>query len=128
MDSQKNGVKIDSSENPVIPKSQPGCSLFTAIPVEIRHIIYRHLLVTLDTIERAHKHLGSKDTALIDNYQPIPHIDAAVLRTCRLVYSEALPILYGQNTFGFSSANAIRSFQSKSLIGYPLGKSFLLRL
>ena len=40
----------------------------------------------------------------------------------RVVYSEALPILYGHNTFAFASANAIRSFQSKSLIGYPLGR------
>lgn len=39
-----------------------------------------------------------------------------------MIYSEALPILYGQNAFEFSSANAIRSFQSKSLIGYPLGR------
>lgn len=84
-------------------------------------MIYRELLTNLDPIEKAHKHLGSKDTALLDNYRPIPHIDAALLRTCRLIYSEALPILYGQNTFEFSSANSIRSFQSKSLIGYPLG-------
>jgi hypothetical protein len=85
-------------------------------------MIYRRLLMIPDPIEKAHKHLGSKDTALLDNYNPIPHIDAAILRTCRLVYSEALPILYGQNTFEFSSANSIRSFQSKSLIGYPLGR------
>lgn len=39
-----------------------------------------------------------------------------------MVYSEALPILYGHNSFAFASANAIRSFQSKSLIGYPLGR------
>lgn len=85
-------------------------------------MIYRQLLTITDPIEKAHKHLGSKDTALLDNYNPIPHIDAAILRTCRLVYSEALPILYGQNIFEFSSANSIRSFQSKSLIGYPLGR------
>lgn len=114
-------MKIDSTEDPATRKDQSECPLFTEIPVEIRHMIYRQLLTTLEIIEKAHKHLGSKDTALVDNYQPIPNIDAAVLRTCRLVYSEALPILYGQNTFEFSSANAIRAFQSKSLIGYPLG-------
>ena len=85
-------------------------------------MIYNHLLTTLEPIEKAHKHLGSKDTALLDNYKPIPNIDATILRTCRMIYNEALPILYGQNTFSFSSANSIRYFQSKSLIGYPLGR------
>lgn len=118
---QKSGVKIDSTETPVTPREQLACPLYSRVPVEIRTMIFCHLLTIPEPIEKAHKHLGSKDTALLDNYNPIPHIDAAVLRTCRIVYSEALPILYGQNTFEFSSANAIRSFQSKSLIGYPLG-------
>lgn len=119
---QRSGVKLDSTEDPVTPKHQPACPLFAAVPIEIRYMIYRQVLTILEPIEKAHKHLGSKDTALLDSYKPIPHIDAAVLRTCRLVYSETLPILYGLNTFEFSSANAIRSFQSKSLYGYPLGK------
>ena len=118
---QKSGVKIDPKDEPVTPKDQDECPLFFAIPVEIRHMIYHHILTTLEPIEKAHKHLGSKDTALLDNYKPIPNIDATILRTCRMIYNEALPILYGQNTFTFSSANSIRSFQSKSLIGYPLG-------
>ncbi|KAL6719355.1 hypothetical protein ACLMJK_003594 [Lecanora helva] len=112
---KRNGVKIDPPEKPVIPKTQPGCLLFTAIPNEIREMIYYQLLTAPEIIEKAHKHLGSKDTAMVDNYRPIPDVDATVLRTCRLIYSEALPILYGQNTFAFYSVNAIRSFQSKSL-------------
>ena len=126
MSCQKSGVKIDPNETPVTPRDQTDCPLFTAIPVEIRHLIYCQFLTIPETIEKVHKHLGSKDTAMVDNYQPIPCIDAAILRTCRLIYSETLPILYGQNTFEFSSANAIRSFQSKSLIGYPLGRPFFL--
>ena len=90
-------------------------------------MIFHHLLTTAEPIEKPHKHLGSKETALLDNYKPIPQIDSAILRTCRMIYSEALPILYGQNTFEFSSANAIRSFQSKSLIGYPLGMAIRIR-
>lgn len=90
-------------------------------------MIFHHLLTTADPIEKPHKHLGSKETALLDNYKPIPQIDSAILRTCRLIYAEALPILYGQNTFEFSSANAIRSFQSKSLISYPLGRPYRFR-
>ena len=90
-------------------------------------MIFYHLLTTAEPIKTPHKHLGSKETALLDNYKPIPQIDSAVLRTCRQIYSEALPILYGQNTFEFSSVNAIRSFQSKSLIGYPLGRALQIR-
>ncbi|KAL9138039.1 MAG: hypothetical protein Q9175_000737 [Cornicularia normoerica] len=120
------GVKIDSTEDPIVPQDQSQCPLFSAVPVEIRHMIFHHLLTTAESIEKPHKHLGSKETALLDNYKPIPQIDSAILRTCRMIYSEALPILYGQNTFEFSSANAIRSFQSKSLIGYPL--AFNLKL
>ena len=126
MSHQKNGVKIDPTDPPVTPKAQMKCPLFTAIPVEIRHMVYRQVLTIPETIKNVHKHIGSKDTALVNNYQPIPHIDAAFLRTCRLIYSEALPILYGYNTFEFSSSNAIRSFQSKSLIGYPPGRPFSL--
>lgn len=121
MEKFASGVKIDSTEDPIIPQDQSQCPLFSAVPVEIRHMIFHHLLTTSEPIEKPHKHLGSKETALLDNYKAIPEIDSAILRTCRLIYSEALPILYGQNTFEFSSANAIRSFQSKSLISYPLG-------
>ena len=116
-------MKLDCTETPVKPKPQAICPLYSAIPVEIRIMILCHLLTIAEPIEKAHKHLGSKDTALLDNYRAIPHIDAAILRTCRAIYSEALPILYGSNTFEFSSPNAIRSFQSRSLIGYPLGEA-----
>ena len=122
------GVKIDSTEDPPSPQEQNQCSLFSAVPTEIRHMIFYHLLTTPEPIEKPHKHLGSKETALLDNYKPIPQIDSAILRTCRMIYFEALPILYGQNTFEFSSANAIRSFQSKSLIGYPLGRPSKIRM
>ena len=60
----------------------------------------------------------------IFRYSPIPDIDAALLRTCRLVYTEALPILYGSNVFQFSSSHAVRHFQSHGLSTYPLGRRY----
>jgi len=56
---------------------------------------------------------------MLTNYKPIPNVDAAILRTCRAVYSEALPILCNQNVFQFSNARAISNFQNKGLVGYP---------
>ena len=67
------------------PKPQSGCPLFTAIPVEIRHLIYRELLTTPDVIDQAHKQLGNKESAMLEHYKPIPGIDSSILRTCRLV-------------------------------------------
>lgn len=58
---------------------------------------------------------------MLDQYTPIPNIDAAILRTCRLVYFEALPVLYGQNVFRFDCAKNIRAFQSKNLTSFPIG-------
>ena len=60
-------------------------------------MVYAHLLTILGVIDQAHKQLGSKETAMLDYYTPIPNIDATVLRTCRLIYSESLPVLYGLN-------------------------------
>ena len=37
------------------------------------------------------------------------------------IYIEALPILYGLNTFHFSSAQCIRHFQNHGLSTFPLG-------
>ena len=64
---------------------------------------------------------------MLDNYKPIPDIDAALLRTCRMIYSEALPMLYGLNTFQFSSGSSLRHFQNQGLSGYPQGMRFTPR-
>jgi len=42
-------------------------------------------------------------------YDPIPDIDAAVLRTCRKAYNEAMGTLYGENTFKLSSIRALNA-------------------
>ena len=86
-------------------------------------MIFHHLLTTEEPIKKPHLHLGCQGTALLENYKPIPQLDSTIMRTCRLIYSEALPILYGQNTFEFASVNEICSFQSNSLVGYPIGRA-----
>ncbi|MDI1486492.1 MAG: hypothetical protein OHK93_005722 [Ramalina farinacea] len=118
---KKSGIIVYTDSKPAPkPKPQSGCPLFTAIPVEIRHLIYRELLTTPEVIDQAHKQLGNKESAMLEHYKPIPGIDSPILRTCRLIYIEALPILYGLNTFHFSSAQCIRHFQNHGLSTFPL--------
>ena len=48
---------------------------------------------------------------MVDAHPPSHDIDSAILRTCRLIYQEALPILYGSNLFEFRTVDQIQSFQ-----------------
>ena len=82
------------------------------LAAEIRLQIYQYLLVDDNDLmfrppqnneqpDRYHKwHLNGL----------ISHCHVEILRTCRLTYSEALPVLYGQNTFRASSDVDINKF------------------
>lgn len=94
------------------------CPLFSKIPIEVRDIIYRHVLVSSEPISRAHELIGYK-TLVANNYHPIPDIDARILQTCRLIYEETLPILYGKNTFRFDNPNSMSLFSNEGLTRYP---------
>jgi len=91
------------------------CPLFTKLPMEVRNMIYGYLLVTPEIISHAHELVGGVQTVLAENHHPIPGLDAAILRTCRSIYEEALPILYGRNTFLFQHPDQIRAFQRDGL-------------
>ena len=41
---------------------------------------------------------GQKSTLVVDGFDIDIGIDASILRTCRLVYKEAISILYSSNT------------------------------
>ncbi len=47
---------------------------------------------------------------MLDSIQPVKDIDSSILRVCRNIYDEALPILYGQNTFEFAKPRKLRDF------------------
>ena len=66
--------------------SNPQASPLLALPTELRLQIYRHVLV-LPAYKRTHtrRHTGE--------------VHAALLGTCHQIHREALPILYGENTF-----------------------------
>ena len=43
-------------------------------------------------------------------------IDAALMRTCRRVYAETLPVLYGENIFQFKSVELLKKFRNTGLV------------
>ncbi|KAI4149118.1 MAG: hypothetical protein L6R39_002607 [Caloplaca ligustica] len=47
---------------------------------------------------------------MLDSIQPVRDIDSSILRVCRSIYNEALPVLYGQNTFEFAKPRKLRDF------------------
>ena len=66
---QRNGIILYEESAPQA-QTQSTCPLFTNLPTEIRQIVFRILLTTPQTIEHAHKQLGSRDTAMLDQYVP----------------------------------------------------------
>lgn len=85
------------------------CPLFTKLPAEVRDMIYHHVLVSSEYITDAHDLLGYK-TIVASNHHPILDIDSCLMRTCRLIYKETSPVLYGNNTFEFNSSHSMKIF------------------
>ncbi|KAF2238833.1 hypothetical protein EV356DRAFT_563533 [Viridothelium virens] len=67
-----------------------------ALPLEIRLLIYQHALThpSLPTLRRLSTQAHCSDYVL-----PALPVSPALLLTCRLINSEATPVLYGANTF-----------------------------
>jgi len=93
-------------------------SFLEILPAELRQQIYRELLHSPRSIHGGEL-VEEKATALIipDTVQAyqILAIDATILRTCRKVYQEALPILYQVNQFGFQDVRSLWAFRSGGL-------------
>ncbi|KAL8851592.1 MAG: hypothetical protein Q9221_003524 [Calogaya cf. arnoldii] len=88
---------------------------FQSLPFEIRHMIYKELLVSAAPIRKPHKLVCNKRSIMLDIAQPAKDIDSTILRVCRMIYSEALPVLYGKNTFEFSKPRKLRDFSHAGL-------------
>ena len=96
-------------------------------------VIYRMLLVTTNAERKIWGSADMLDAKLkpaltapktasnndffhpFDRYYEETRTDATLLRTCHRVYAEALPILYGENTFCFFSGPCIEQFKSMGL-------------
>ena len=113
-------MQIASTSQPLSKKGPPSevavtrSPLFTKLPVEVRVMIYRRLLVSSEPILKAHELIGYK-TIVAGNHHPISDLDSRLMRTCRAVYEETLPILYGNNIFEFHSPTAISLFADAGL-------------
>ncbi|KAL8907332.1 MAG: hypothetical protein Q9171_005905 [Xanthocarpia ochracea] len=102
-----------ASDNSGTPCSRP--LSFQTLPLEIRHMIYHELLVSATPIRKPHKLVCNKRSIMLDSLQPVKDIDGSVLRVCRMIYSEALPVLYGKNTFEFCKPRKLRDFSHAGL-------------
>ena len=52
---------------------------------------------------------------MLSERQRIADVDATFMRTCRSVYDETMPILYGNNVFLFDNPDGIEQFRSRGL-------------
>ncbi|KAI9700732.1 MAG: hypothetical protein M1836_002101 [Candelina mexicana] len=92
-------------------------SPFLRLPTELRLNIYKHLLVTsavinnpLDSLKQSQNRKKAPVT--------IPGLDAVILQTCRSIYQEAVPILYGDNRFRFMDGTFTEMFATNGM-GLP---------
>ena len=72
------------------------CMFFSKLPIELRNVMYRDVLVSTNLIISAHELVGKQRSIMRDNQaagiqkhmavEPIDDICATMLRTCRCVY------------------------------------------
>lgn len=103
-----------------------------SLPAEIRIMIYRRLLLSTNPDHKIHSpdFLVSAKRRCLLLPQGVPQIQysssyndgrersgthAALLRTCRKVYDEAIEVLYGENVFAFEDVNGIEVFRGEGL-------------
>ncbi|KAI4159298.1 MAG: hypothetical protein LQ342_006702 [Letrouitia transgressa] len=80
---------------------------FLNLPIEIRMMIYRQLLVSSTSIDNLREIMGISNSMLPRDQD----FDSAILRVCRQTYFEGHPILYGQNVFLFERGCEVMGFR-----------------
>ena len=92
--------------------------------MELRILVWTDFLVSRKDIANAHIFMRPQEPLMVANFPPVKDIDAALLRTCRAIYEETFPILYGNNHFSFYCTRAITEFAFGRLY-FPLGRHLL---
>lgn len=99
------------------------CGTLSKLPLELRVMVYRSVLTLKKNsdIKNAHRLLDRHPPIMADECTFLESIDAALLRTCRAVYQEAVHILYGINRFLFRNPRDIQTFAHAGLGETPFG-------
>ena len=97
---------------------------FRRLPMELRILVWIDVLASSADIANAHKFMRPREPLIVTHFPPIKDIDAALLRTCRAIYGETFPILYGNNRFVFFRASQIPKFAFGKLY-FPLRRHIL---
>ena len=97
---------------------------FGRLPMELRILMWIDVLGSSRDIANAHIFMCPQEPLVVDNFVPIQDINAALLRTCRAIYDETFPILYGNNRFVFDHMSQITDFAFGKLY-FPLGRHLL---
>lgn len=92
--------------------------------MELRILVWTDVLVSSREVANAHIFMRPQEPLIVVNCPPIKDIDAALLRTCRAIYEETFPILYGNNRFVFYHTSQITEFAFGNLY-FPLGRHLL---
>ena len=126
-DSQQSLKWLSETTNPTKikpqhPRPDPAtaikdCLLFSMLPLEVRRLIYKHLLVSTDVITKSHNLISWSQSPLMNDRARILDIDAVLIRTCRQIYNETMPILYGENIFIFERADEVSAFRDHGRLG-----------
>ena len=93
------------------------CMFFSKLPPEIRALIYLRVLTTTALLNAGAEIEKVAYTLTTDDNDPshTSDIDSAVMRTCRKMYQETLPVLYGENKFVFRRPEDLEAFRTGSL-------------
>lgn len=123
VESDAKDIMNPSASNQVkaLISASSSCGTLGKLPLELRTMIYTRVLGSEKYIKNPHKWLDRHPPIMAKEAEHIKVIDAALLRTCRTIYQEALQILYGRNRFNFYKSEDVTTFAHFGLGETPFG-------
>ena len=107
---------------------------FLSLPPELRVQIYRYLLCRNSWIQPQRSSdmkgwpcevqaISARAPGLLTSIGPGPSTEyspeSAILRTCRIIYTEAMPVLYGENSFLYICCKSVLNQADYPKAGFP---------